>query len=160
MAATDADYRTTVHVVADVRADGTPVFESVLADRVAPKTFRLVCSPGLAFGLAAGDEFILDRDADYGYRIVKRGGNVCVQFFLRRQISLAKGYLVPKVRDLDGFMDGEDEKLLVFTIPAKSGFDRIEGIFDTAKAEFPGAEWQYGNVYDPHDGVTPLDWWK
>jgi hypothetical protein len=24
--------------------------------------------------------------------------------------------------------------------------------------QFPGSEWYYGNVYDPRDGVTPLNW--
>ncbi len=25
---------------------------------------------------------------------------------------------------------------------------------------FVGVEWYYGNVYETHDGVTPMNWWK
>jgi hypothetical protein len=27
-------------------------------------------------------------------------------------------------------------------------------------ARFPDSIWYYGNVYDPEDGVTPLNWWE
>ena len=36
-------------------------------------------------------------------------------------------------------------------------------LLDHAKREFVGRDgqsaWMYGNVYDPADGETPLNWW-
>jgi hypothetical protein len=35
----------------------------------------------------------------------------------------------------------------------------IEFVFIEFVAAHPGTEWMFGNVYDPRDGVTPLNWW-
>lgn len=60
--------------------------------------------------------------------------------------------------ELKGRLDGGVEKGLVFTIPVKSGFARIEAIFSEFAASREGVYWEYGNVYD--GSGEPLNWWK
>jgi len=48
---------------------------------------------------------------------------------------------------------------MVFTVPVGAGFPKIEAIFNDLVAAHPEMEWLFGNVYDPGDGVTPLNWW-
>jgi hypothetical protein len=65
----------------------------------------------------------------------------------------------PKVEAIGGRVDGESHGLLVFTLPASAGFGVIERIFRDAERQYPECRWMYGNVYDPTDGITPLNWW-
>ena len=60
---------------------------------------------------------------------------------------------------LGGRLDGESERVLVATIPVRLGFTKIERVIEDLVDKFPGAQWFYGNVYDPVDGITPLNWW-
>ncbi|MDR3659728.1 MAG: hypothetical protein P4L86_04845, partial [Mycobacterium sp.] len=60
---------------------------------------------------------------------------------------------------LDGKLESANEWLLVYTIPVSSTFAKIEGVMAYAQQKFPGCRWFYGNVYDPKDGTTPLNWW-
>jgi hypothetical protein len=46
--------------------------------------------------------------------------------------------------------------LLFQSLPA---LQRLSESFMTPKSKYPGCQWIYGNVYDPADGVTPLNWW-
>ena len=50
-------------------------------------------------------------------------------------------------------------RMLVHTIPLSAGFDAGAAAFDDAVHRHPGSARLYGNVYDPSDGVTPLNWW-
>jgi hypothetical protein len=63
-------------------------------------------------------------------------------------------------REIAGWLDGSADKLLVYTIPWRSGFVAIEGVIGTLQSRFPSMEWYYGNVYDSKDGITPLNWWE
>lgn len=60
---------------------------------------------------------------------------------------------------LGGALDGAIERGLMFTVPVSAGFRAGEAVHNVGVAEHPGWEWFFGNVYDPKDGVTPLDWW-
>jgi hypothetical protein len=150
---------TTVNLVAATNPDGTPFYESVLVELIGPRRYLVLASPGLLAGFAAGDEIELAPEHGSGYRVTKRGGNVCVQFFRSADDSPPRERLEPQVAALGGRLDGQTPGLLVFTIPVAAGFTAIEGIFDEAKRRYAGCCWMYGNVYDPADGVTPLNWW-
>jgi uncharacterized protein DUF4265 len=131
----------------------------VLGDGV----FRLVHSPGMAEGLAAGDEITLQGQRP-GYKVVRRGGNLCLWFFtntltVEQDRAGAAPELVHDVEVLGGYLDGGTRGSLVFTIPIGVGFSNVEKVFEKAKANHPGSIWMYGNVYDPIDGETPLNWW-
>jgi hypothetical protein len=45
-------------------------------------------------------------------------------------------------------------------VPLSEGFSKIEKVFNSTVEKCSGYGWSYGNVYDPTDGVTPLNWWK
>jgi hypothetical protein len=40
------------------------------------------------------------------------------------------------------------------------GFAEIEKVLEEAVQAHGAAAWMYGNVYDPQDGITPLNWWQ
>jgi hypothetical protein len=89
-----------------------------------------------------------------------RGGNVCIQFHWSGDIDRCARDLLPKIKALGGRLDGRTPRLLVFTVPVSVGFPEIEAIFHAAEKEYDGCGWMYGNVYDPADGTTPLNWWR
>jgi hypothetical protein len=65
-----------------------------------------------------------------------------------------------RVARIGGRLDGSIERGLAYTLPLEAGFPAIERVFIDWAAEHPGWEWFFGNVYDPVDGVTPLNRWK
>jgi Domain of unknown function (DUF4265) len=124
---------------------------------------RLVHSPGFVEGLAAGDEIAL-RNSKLAYEVIQRGGNLCLWFFtntrtVEQEKQRAAPELVKNVEAMGGYLDGGTRGSLVFTIPFRAGFSAVEAVFEKAKQAHPGSVWLYGNVYDPSDGVTPLNWW-
>lgn len=124
--------------------------------------YRLRASPGWVEGLAAGDEFELCDDAPVGYRVLRRSGNLCAWFYFTHDVheeSPETLDLRRHVGALGGWLDGGYSRMLVFTVPLAAGWAAIAGAFDAAAARYPGSTWFYGNVYDPGDGETPLNWW-
>jgi hypothetical protein len=124
---------------------------------------RLLASPGLVEGLAAGDEFELAPDELSGFRVLARGGNLCVWFYFAQAVADRD----PTVEDLrsvaerlGGSLDGGYARMVVLTVPLAAGFAAVARAFDGAVARHAGSRWFYGNVYDPADGETPLDWWR
>jgi len=125
--------------------------------------YRLLASPGFVEGLAADDEFELDPDAPLGHRVVRRGGNLCVWFYHSEALSESSAVTADVRRiaeSLGGRLDGGYSRMLVLTIPLAAGFDAVARVFDDAVRRHAAASWLYGNVYDPADGVTPLNWWR
>lgn len=151
----------TISIFADWRTDGSPLLEEVLVDRLGGSRYRLLATPGLVAGLAAGDEFeVVDAVSPDGINVLRRGGNIGVQFFVDDSLlERSEEFLRRRIASLGGRLDGKQSKLLVWTIPVEAGFPSIEGIFYEAQKEFPGSEWMFSNVYDPRDGRTPLNWW-
>jgi hypothetical protein len=147
-----------------IRTDdrGPSAVEALDVEELGPNRYRLLYSPGLVEGLAAGDEFELVTVGPLGYRVLSRAGNVVVWFFFpvegQNQGPLADS-IKQSVEAIGGKLDGGGRTNLVFTIPVGVGFGRIEGVVQRAVKEIPGSTWMYGNVYDPVDGVTPLNWW-
>ena len=141
------------------------VSENLLVSRLAENRFRVVRSPGIVQGLAADDEFEVDKNSDQGYRLVRRGGNVCVQFFFPANLADCRSRMVPLAEKIGGRLDGGFEVNgnsggMVFTFPISVGFAAIEEFAVSADDLCNNREWYYGNVYDSSDGITPLNWWK
>jgi hypothetical protein len=151
--------RTTLNLVAQTNPDGTPFYESVLAEELGENRYRVLASPGLLEGFAGGDEIELAPEEPLGFRVIRRGGNVCVQFYWKGDLKACARDLGARAAALGGRIDGEADGLLVFTIPVAAGFPAIERIFYDAEKRYAGSSWMYGNVYDPADGETPLNWW-
>jgi hypothetical protein len=69
------------------------------------------------------------------------------------------GDISDRITDIDGVLHGREGDLAVFTVPVRFGFPVIEAALDAICADHPGVEWYFGNVYDPSNGVTLLNWW-
>ena len=137
--------------------------ESLPVVVIRPGRYRLLSSPGFVEGLAAGDEFELSADAPQGYRVLARGGNLCVWFYFHRDVDAGS----PETADisrtaaaLGGRVDGGWSRMLVITVPLTAGWSAIEASMNEAVERLGASSWLYGNVYDPIDGVTPLRWWE
>lgn len=140
--------------------------EHVPARRLGNEEWVITRSPLYATEVASGD-IIRVTDADMGsFEMIRRGGNVCVQFYLgeseaddtKATSSLAEeiGILV---KPLNGRVDATTAGLISLTIPVSAGFQAIEGVLEIAVEKSLGAQWQYANVYDPVSG-EPLGWWS
>jgi hypothetical protein len=125
----------------------------------AQNVYQLLRSPLLVRGLAAGDIFHLADDQTGRYAVISRGGWLCVRVFSRDDIESLDLALTPAVEKYDGKLDLKTARALVYSIHVNNGFSAVETLFDNIMANFPGTVWYYGNVYDPVDGVTPLNWW-
>jgi hypothetical protein len=135
--------------------------ENLAVEQLGANHYRLVYSPGFVEGLAAGDEFELSSTEAQGYKILRRSGNLTVWIYFEQDHDLEEleiQNLREAVEKIGGWLDGGS--LLIFTIPISTGFQTIANLFDGAKKDVPDISWLYGNVYDPKDGNTPLNWWK
>jgi len=149
---------TTVLLTAGKRSTGSTVEEEVRVEQLGPEKYKLLQSPGLVLGLAAGDVF--ERKPDGGYEILSRGKNLCIQIFLGGNLASAvEAEATDPFAELGGSLDGKDPKQLVYTVPVSATFVRVESVLRSLVSRFPTLEWFYGNVYDVADGVTPLNWW-
>lgn len=135
-----------INLTVERNPDGTPFEESVRVEPLGGARYRVLASPGLLEGLAAGDEIELDPATRQGFRVTKPGGNVCVQLFHKGAVAPE---VAPRVEALGGWLDGEAPGLLVWTFPREAGFPAIEAIFYDCERRYPGCTWMYGNVYPP-----------
>jgi hypothetical protein len=163
----DKDENMSSETTVDLNAilhDGRRIPENLLVEVLGENRFRLVRSPGLVSGIAAGDQFELAPDEPFGYRLIKRGGNVCLQLFVETdKVEDVRGTLTALFERMGGRLDGDVAfktlANLVFTLPVDAGFPAIEAVMARAQRISPSCQWFYGNVYDSTDGVTPLNWW-
>lgn len=132
-------------------------YEDVRVEELGNNRYKLLQSPGLVLGIAADDEFAVA--ADESIEVLKRGGNLCVQIFDDSGVSRIQSRVTGELATIGGRLDGVAGKELVYTVHVDVGFPTIERVLNRIVATFPTAEWVYGNVYDPRDGVTPLNWW-
>jgi hypothetical protein len=95
--------------------------------------------------LAAGDEFSVDAGHYNEPKILRRSGNRAVQFFKADGIDACERYLVPRMAEVNGWLDGKAQKSLVFTVLASCDESRLESILGDALRHLPGAEWCFGN---------------
>ena len=149
----------TVEIFVDRTSDGEPFYEEVPVEPIGPDRFRVLASPGLLDGLAAGDVF--ERHADGHFEVIERSGNLAVQIWYPDE-DLGKrldAELLPDVEALGGWLDGRTKGGSVLTFPLSAGFPSIERVLDEWIATAPAARWSYANVYD-EDGWTPLRWWE
>lgn len=149
----------TLELLAGKSSTGSPVYEKVIVTQLQNGNYQLLASPGMVLGLAANDIFRLNKEEYGAFVIVDRGRNVCIQIFKQYDIDAVESYVTPLIVELDGKLDGKSKKQLVYTVLVDKGFGTIEAILNHSVAKFPDMEWLYGNVYDPTDGVTPLNWW-
>lgn len=147
--------------MAGINAEGQPVFESLAVEPVegSADEVRLLQSPLLARNLAAGDKIRIINPSSAEYELLQRSGNLCIRVFRVNQLDKLSEYLTPIFEKIDGTLDLQNDRALVYSIHVSIGFQNIEDIMNQACRDYPDTVWYYGNVYDPEDGVTPLEWW-
>jgi hypothetical protein len=149
----------TVELFVDRTRDGEPFFEEVPVEPLTGDRYRILASPGLLDGVAAGDVF--ERRPDGTYAVVERSGNLCVQVW-HPDVDVQDRFdaeLLPGAIVLGGWLDGRTEGSTVLTFPLSAGFQRIERLLDGWVDATEGSTWSFGNVY-ADDGRTPLGWWE
>jgi len=130
--------------------------QPVEVERLADGTYRLLYSPGLVEGIAAGDVVRVVDPGTGGFELVSRGGNVAIKV-LHDQIAAVRSFLDPRFERLGGRCDGAIEKAAVYTVPVTAGFDSIQNVMRAMVTEVAGSSWYFGNIYDADD--NPLNWW-
>lgn len=153
------------HVSVIVEDAEPPGPERVPAQRLAAQRWRLLKSPLYAQGVAAGDVIEVIDEKRGTYRVVSRGGNVGIQLYAPESeiddldaTQQLEAIATRRLRPLGGRADGMTAGLIVFSIPVRVGFSRIEGALAAIVGCRPGAQWEYTNVYDSME--QPLRWWE
>ena len=146
-----------INLFAGKRPDGEAVVEQIRVVKLESGHYRLVQSPAFVQGIASGDEIRYD-SKDNSFELIKHSGNLAIRVFARQNLSALEENLRAPIEKLGGELDFNNERMLVFSIHVSCGFKEIEAILN--KHVSPDhAAWFYGNVYDPTDGTTPLNWW-
>jgi uncharacterized protein DUF4265 len=146
-----------LHIDLVVIGGGPGATQPVEVEPLGNGEYRILYSPGLVEGIAAGD-VIHVTDPGLGlFDVLVRGGNVAVKLGAPEPLEPSLAAVCADVEALGGRLDGAIERAAVWTIPVSAGFAQIEKAMAAAVARIPGAEWWYGNVYD--DEGKPLGWW-
>jgi hypothetical protein len=158
----DAVIHVYVHLLAGHKADGDRVLEAVPAAPAGePSTFRLTATPGLVEGTAAED--IVRVEADGSFDVVRRGATSL------SMCSRAASPMRPIPTSKRTWSGSADSSMARWHPPSdrsrvhgpRRGWLRgRRGRFQRLRQEHPEARWSFGNVYDPADGVTPLNRWQ
>lgn len=147
-------------LLAGIHPNGQPVIEKMRAlAQPADNQFRLLQSPLFVMGVACGDLIEMLNNNPGRFRVRERSGQLAVRVLCRDGISALAEALTPEVEKLDGSLDVQTPRALVYSIHVAVGFSEIERVFDMVITQFPETQWSYGNVYDPETGA-PLDWWE
>ncbi len=121
--------------------------------------YRVQHSPAFVRGLATGDKIRYPVDDEAGWELIEHSGNLCVRVFSKHNTDELDALLTPEMELIDGQLDLKTPRALVYAIHVSIGFQKIEDVLNKVLTRFPESVWYYGNVYDPEDGVTPLNWW-
>lgn len=148
-----------VEIFAGNRPDGQPVAERMPVKILEDGNFQLLRSPAFIKGIAAGDVIKLE-EGEHSFALVKHSGNLCLRVMAKDGVQALAEDLTPELEILGGQLDFENERVLVYTIHVSCGFATIEKILNDHVGDATDSVWYYGNVYDPDDGVTPLNWWQ
>ncbi|MBB5211689.1 DUF4265 domain-containing protein [Microbulbifer hydrolyticus] len=150
-----------IELFAGTNPDGEPVVERMQVRVNEDDSVQLVRSPAFIKGIASGDTIKVDRQDPEkpSFELIKRSGNLAVRVFCRGDSTKLSDQLTPQLEKLGGELDMESPRLLVYSIHVSCGFAEIEQILNSV-CDGANSVWYYGNVYDPVDGQTPLNWWQ
>jgi hypothetical protein len=146
-----------IELFAGIGPDGKPVLERLSVRVNEDNSCQLVKSPAFIKGIASGDTIKLTAGTQE-FSLLKRSGNLAIRVISRDKISSIAENLTPHLEKLGGELDVETPHMLVYSIHVSCGFQQIEEILNKIASE--SVIWLYGNVYDPQDGQTPLNWWQ
>ncbi len=147
-----------IELFAGIGANGQPMVEQLQVRELEDGNLQLVQSPVFAKGLAAGDLVkMLPQTREFD--LVQRSGNLSIRVFSKGDISALSDAITPELEKLGGELERETPRLLSYAIHVSCGFEAIETILNRHVGQDGNSAWVYGNVYDPNDGTTPLNWW-
>ncbi len=147
-----------IEMFAGLDPSGQPIAEKIQVRENEDGSCQLVRSPCFVKGVASGDtiKFLPDTRE---FELVKRSGNLSIRVISRADVAqLAEG-LTPAIEKLGGELDAETPRMLVYSIHVSCGFKTIEKLLND-HIDMDEGMWMYGNVYDPVDGQTLLNWWQ
>ena len=147
-----------IELFAGTNPDGEPVVERLQVRVNEDDSCQLVRSPAFIKGIASGDTIKVNAEKQQ-FELVKRSGNLAVRVLCRDDSAALSDQLTPQLEKLGGELDMETPRLLVYSIHVSCGFANIEKILNSA-CDGANSVWYYGNVYDPEDGQTPMNWWQ
>lgn len=148
----------TIELLAGYDSAGKPVVERMQVKVMPEGKLQLVRSPAFVRGLAAGD--IIKLAEGQQFEILQRSGNLTIAVYSRGDVRSLSEALTPELEKMGGSLDIETPRMLVYSVHVSLGFQAIEALLNKhMKAAAGAAVWRYGNVYDPADGETPLNWW-
>jgi len=147
-----------IELFAGVGADGEPVVERLQVRVNEDDSCQLVRSPAFIKGIASGDTIKLEAGTQ-NFQLLQRSGNLSIRVFSRGEITQLSDDLTAQLEKLGGEQDLETPRMLVFSIHVSCGFDKIEDILNRY-CTGEDVMWVYGNVYDPVDNRTPMNWWQ
>lgn len=148
-----------IELFAGTRPDGQAVVEQLRVKMNDDDTAVLVASPAFVQGIARGDTIKKEPDSNE-FALIKRAGNLSIRVLSKNNGAALAEAITPELTKLGGDIDIESDRLLVYSIHVSCGFQAIEAVLNKAMAQFNECAWFYGNVYDPTDGSTPLNWWQ
>jgi hypothetical protein len=148
-----------IELFAGIGANGQPIVEKLPVRELESGELQLVQSPAFAKGLASGD-LLKCSPKTREFEIVQRSGNLSLRVFSKVDITQWADGLIADLEKLGAELDLETPRMLVFSIHVSCGFAAIENIMNQHVHLETNSAWMYGNVYDPNDGVTPLNWWQ
>lgn len=135
--------------------------EMVEVELVAGGRYQVFTPPALVEGLAVGDIFELNQAQLGGFKVTYHSGNLTIWMFLPEgsTYNASERELLDKAfSDIGGVFEGcAMERILIFSVHVTAMFDQIEKVMAGLMEKYPGANWQYANVYDWDD--APLNWW-
>lgn len=150
------DASTSIHLLAGQRPDGQLIYEEVFAKNLGDSCYQLTTSPVFARGAAKND--VIRMMPAGRFEVEQYHGNLCVRVLARADIDVIRQRLDAPLNVLGAELDYQNERTLVYSVPVKAGFEKIEAVLNQA-IQGVDAVWLYANVYDPLDGETPLNWW-
>ncbi len=148
-----------IELYAGLRPDGQPVVERIQVEILEDNSSKLVTSPAFVQGIAKGDNIKLNTE-ERSFEVLKRSGNLCIRVFAKEDLASIEHDISPELEKLGGTLDVENDRVLVYSIHVSCGFQAIEKILNDYTGDATESAWFYGNIYDPKDGVTPLNWWQ
>jgi hypothetical protein len=149
-------------LIAGYNAQGEAIVEQIRAYVIegSRNEFRVQASPAFVRSLAADDKIRYPTDEQAGWELIEHSGNLCIRVFSKHNTEELDQLLTPEIELIDGKLDLKSPRILIYSIHVSIGFQKIEDVLNKVLAGFPDTVWYYGNVYDPEDGVTPLNWWQ
>lgn len=147
-----------IELFAGLDAQGQAIVERMPVRISDDDSCQLVKSPAFVKGIASGDTVKLTPGSQE-FELIERSGNLCIRVYSRGSIESLSETLVAELEKLGGELDTENERMLVFSIHVSCGFSAIEKVLNEF-VDGQSSVWMYGNVYDPQDGSTPLNWWQ